>query len=329
MKSNIYAQPRTPVQSCYYELRLNSPPQFKLFATAQSKLPEFLGQYLLMNEVHRRLHPFQFVRPGDAVIHVGFDRVYLDKGQSHPLILSALVGDEGRVLAIDPDPRNTGALREYARRNGIQNIEVVDGAAWKEAATLEFIFDGEWSPMSTATDVMDDPTTQYIPGKGSTKASVQAQTLDALVLKHLPQRQVTYLSLTANGAEPEILEGAKRLLQSSPDLRVGIALAFRHFSYDIRKGVCDRLAEAGFKITVADAPHDPWIPAPFFFACAVKVPHDELVSMGFQQTDWASIENEAAAKEEKLATAKRLRSVPYPVAVARRLVRGLKRVLRP
>ncbi len=303
MKSKIYFQPRTAVQDYYYGVRAQAPPGFSFFEVGPGKLPDYLGRYLLMNELHRRLHPFQFVRPGDTVVHVGFDRVYLEKGQSHPLILSALVGDEGRVLAVDPDRRNTDALRAYAEKNNIKNLEVVNRAAWKETTTLEFIFDGEWSPMSVATDVMTEPGqhgVEYVPGTGSRKESVQAETLDAIVARHLPDRPVTYLSLTANGAEPQVVEGAQAVLRSSPDLRVGIALAFRHFSYDIRKQVCQQLAELGFDIVVADAQHDPWRTEPFYFACAVKLSPEKLSAFGLQETTWEKIIEDGAAKETRM-----------------------------
>ena len=324
MKPFLYFQPRNALQAYYYGVRLKSSPNAS-FLGVKGELPEYLGKYLLMKEVHRRLHPFQFVRAGDTVIHVGFDRVYLDKGQSHPLILSSLVGARGCVLAIDPDSRNTDALRDYARRSDIGNMKVDQGAAWNKPSTLEFIFDGEWSPMSTATNVLSDPS-DYHPGKGSTRQLVQAVTIDSLVAEHLPDRHVTYLSLTANGAEPEILEGADGILRSCPELRIVIALSnWHHFSYGIRKDTCNRLGETGFKIAVADAPHDPWYPTPFFFACAVKMPEDQLLSLGFQPSDWAMIERAGHVKEAAIeAGRRRLMGKPARLAVAviSKLTRG-------
>src|SRR4051812_2567521 len=112
MKPEVYFQPRTALQDYYYDVRGKSPETFSFFEDSGKRLPDFLHRYLLMNEVHRRLHPFQFVRPGDIAVHVGFDRVYFNKGQSHPLLLASLVGSSGHVLAIDPDRRNTEALAE-------------------------------------------------------------------------------------------------------------------------------------------------------------------------------------------------------------------------
>jgi FkbM family methyltransferase len=299
--SSIYFQPRNLLQSWYYDVRLKQPKEFNFLQSIEN-IPDFLGRYVLMNPINSALHPFQFVKPGDTVVHVGFDRVYLNKGLSHPLILAALVGKNGRVLAIDPDRRNAEALRSYVERNNISNLIVIEGAAWKEPATLEFVFDGIWSPMSTASDILENSknSENYIPGENSIKSKVQAFTLDYLVKQHLPGREITYLNLTANGAEPEILQGATCLLVSGPDLRIGIALSYHHFSYAIRKAVCEDLAKKGFRIAVADAPHDPWLPYPFFFACASNLSHEGLAALGFNPSSWELIEKGAAAKEAKL-----------------------------
>lgn len=319
----IYFQPRTPVQNLYYRMRLGAPQTFGPFVDVGSEVSDFTARYALMAEMHRRLHPFQFARRGDTVVHVGFDRVYFDKGQSHPLIYRSLVGELGSVLAVDPNPANTSALAKYAAEQGLAGISAVQVAAWKEAGTLEFTFDETWGPLSVADKVAegrrDEAPENRLDGAITRAVRVPAEKLDTILQTYLPGKRVDLLSLTANGAEPEVLEGAPLLLDSNPDLRIAIALAFRHFSYGIRKTVCDGLARRGFTIAVADATHDPWNPWPFYFACALKPRPGQLEALGFEPSSWEAIESHGAAREAELRARRPVPPPPLAARIARKL----------
>ena len=55
------------------------------------------------------------------------------------LLAASLVGPTGRVIAIEPNPRNVALLRQSAKDNGFDNIDVVTVALGERrgAAALE------------------------------------------------------------------------------------------------------------------------------------------------------------------------------------------------
>ncbi len=280
----LHRQPATPVQRAYYERRVRLPRDAVLVDLPLTEEQDFARRYTLMNEVHRRLHPFQLLRPDDHVVHVGFDRVYLPTGQSHPLVMAALLADAGRVVCIDPDPRNTEALAAYVRRHRIANVAIHNRAVWSTEQELEFVFADGWSPMSVAREVAE-PVDGEVPRRG-TVSRIRAAPLRTVVGDGVWDR-ITVLSLTTNGAEKEILQACGDLLDR-PGLRIFLALAFEHFSYALRQAVCDELRERGFHVGVANAPHDPWVARPFLFAAATR-DNKDLAQLGFRSATWEEI----------------------------------------
>jgi len=291
VSGGLYWQPATPVQRAYYEKRVRLPRDAVLLDLPLSAEDDFTRRYLLMNDVHRRLHPFQLLRADDVVVHVGFDRVYLPTGQSHPLVMAALLKDRGRIVCIDPDPRNTGALESYARAQGITNVAIHNRAVWSTEQELEFVFAEGWSPMSVAREVAD-PVDGDVPNRGIV-SRIRAAPLRTVVGDATWDR-ITVLSLTTNGAEKEILQACGNVLER-PGLRIFLALAFEHFSYALRQAVCDELRERGFHVGVAHAPHDPWVARPFLFAGATR-DRSELEGRGFRPASWDDIARDTIAE---------------------------------
>lgn len=70
-------------------------------------------------------YPFRSgsIRPGDAVLDVG------SGSGTDALIASRFVGPQGRVWALDMTPAMIAKLRELVARQGIRNIEVIEGSA--------------------------------------------------------------------------------------------------------------------------------------------------------------------------------------------------------
>jgi len=291
MSGGLYWQPATPVQRAYYERRVRLPSDAVLLDLPLPEEHDFARRYVLMNGVHRRLHPFQLLRPDDHVVHVGFDRVYLPTGQSHPLVMAALLAERGRIVCVDPDPRNTEALDAYVHAHGITNVSIHNRAVWSTEQELELVFADGWSPMSIAREVAE-PVDGEIPRRG-TVSRIRAAPLRTVVGDETWDR-ITVVSLTTNGAEREILKACGDLLER-PGLRIFLALAFEHFSYALRQAVCDELRERGFHVGVAHAPHDPWVARPFLFAGATR-DESELAERGFQPASWDEIAGKTLAE---------------------------------
>ena len=287
----FYLQSRTILQKLYYNFRSRSDATVNFFPFIESKELHYISKYLLLNEFYKALHPFQFIEPCFNVIQVGCESGYIDKGFSHPLILSSLVGPKGHVLVIEPSRSNISELAAYIRKNSISNISIIEGALWKESTKLEILLVDNKPTESVALPIAKKAGIIDPKNKNNT-ILVETFTLDYIISKYC-NNYVDFINLTTNGAELEILQGAKNLFKSDINTCISLALSNRnHYSYNMRLPALKYLISEGYKIAIADAPHDPWKPIPFLFACAVKCKDNKLLEMGFSKNNWQDIVKE-------------------------------------
>lgn len=115
------------------------------------------------------------------------------------LLGASLVGPSGRVIAVEPNPLNVAFLRESAKDNGFDNIEVLPVALAERPGVVALETDGSNGRMIP----IDGPPAEAV------KASfvVAAYPLDTL----LPDAGVTRvdaMKIDVEGAEPLVLRGA-------------------------------------------------------------------------------------------------------------------------
>jgi len=161
------------------------------------------------------------VRTGSVVFdvgaHVGF----------YTLLAAVLCGRTGRVVAIEPLPRNIAYLREHLRMNGIGNVDVIEAAASDVGGELTF---GEGANNSTG---------RLHPAGSRRVASI---TLDALVLGgRVPGPHL--IKMDIEGGEAAALRGARGILQAH---RPTIFLATH--GADVHKECRSILETAGYEV---------------------------------------------------------------------------------
>lgn len=130
------------------------------------------------------------VGPGDTVIDIGAN-------VGDFALLANSLG--ARVLCIDGDPVVVDCLRQNVAKH--PRITAETAILWKDASQVTF-----YSAPGRADSSIFLP-----PGDGVVAFKAQAQTLDALAARH-NLTQITLLKMDAEGAEPEVLEGAKDVL---------------------------------------------------------------------------------------------------------------------
>lgn len=134
------------------------------------------------------------VRTGDTVIDGGANIGYFT------LLLSRLVGETGRVIAVEPSPPNLAKLRRNIEINGIRNVEVVPKALWSESAhTLDFHLT-EYGGYDSLTKT--DRTIE----------TVQVETI--ALWRLVPERGARLIKLDLEGAEEKVLKYDHRVLTS-------------------------------------------------------------------------------------------------------------------
>ena len=156
------------------------------------------------------------LRPGDTAIDVGAN-IGL-----YTLLFSKLVGGSGRVHAFEPAPANARRLRVNLLLNEADNVTVEDAAVYSRGGTVTLnLFPEHLGPWHTlGRPELPDP---FEPGRTlapTASVDVPATTLDDYAERTGIER-VALLKIDVEGAEPDVLEGAARLLA---ERRVGTIL---------------------------------------------------------------------------------------------------------
>jgi len=130
------------------------------------------------------------VRPGDVVI---------DCGANLGEVAMICAGLGAEVHAFEPDPSEFKALA--ANAEAMEGISAHQIALWNETGELDFF------PMNDTGD-----SSLIDPGSGATPIKVAARRLDDLSDLLPKDTRIRLIKLEAEGAEPEILEGARETL---------------------------------------------------------------------------------------------------------------------
>lgn len=109
------------------------------------------------------------------------------------------------VLAVEPAPRTAALLASTLAVNGMQNVVLVEEAAWSSTEKLTLLFEATHFG-ATRTRSMPDAKMLAVP-------FVQARPLDLLI------RKADLIKIDAEGAEYEIWKGMSKL-RAQPDVKI-------------------------------------------------------------------------------------------------------------
>lgn len=153
----------------------------------------WLGTY----EYEKQLLFYRIIRKGAVVYDIGAHTGF------HTLLASSLAGPAGKVFAFEPSPRNVRYLRKHLEINHCDNVTVIEAAVAEEDGSAFLEEDQEY--------------TVGLTGRLSAKAGrkVKKVSLDNLVLEGvIPPPE--YMKIDVEGAELQVLFGAKKILSDSP-----------------------------------------------------------------------------------------------------------------
>jgi FkbM family methyltransferase len=182
--------------------------RYKLYVDARDK---GLCAHLLLDgywEMGLTMHIARHVRPGMTAIDVGANFGY------YTMLLAALVGDAGRVLAIEPAPETATMLRRSVALNGFERVTtVIEAAAGAGEAPQALLFVPEREPKN-AQIVASADGLDGIPG---TLHRVAQSAIDALAAE---QRRVDFIKVDVEGAEESVIAGMLATLRRDKPLLV-------------------------------------------------------------------------------------------------------------
>src|SRR5215217_4067112 len=152
---------------------------------------------------------------GDIVIDVG---AHIGP---YTLKASKLVGLNGKVVAIEAAPENFDILNRNIQLNKLTNVIALNYAAYsKEDKIRLYLLKGKESSYTKYNTVMTDRA-----GNEKRFVEVQANTLDYLLQSNgIKHEQVNWIKIDVEGAEFDVLKGAKNILSKSGNISLLIEI---------------------------------------------------------------------------------------------------------
>lgn len=140
------------------------------------------------------------LRPGDVAVDIG-----AFKG-GYAYWMRRAVGDDGAVLAFEPQPEAAARLRRYVSAFGWANVTVVECALSAEPGERTLMVPGEGpSPGASLVGASLPP--------GPRCYSVRVDTLDRYLAVHAPGLRVRLIKCDVEGHELDVFVGAERTLR--------------------------------------------------------------------------------------------------------------------
>jgi len=169
----------------------------------------------------------EIIKPGDICIDAGANVGY------YSILMSALSGNSGRTLAVEPNPRMCQLLRSTSNIHNTYFDVAEVALSDKEGRITLHVPEGKYGGAS------------LLKGTGrfwlkSSKAKVKMVTLDELA-KRMNLPRVDVIKIDVEGHEPQVLKGMQGIIKANPDLK--IILEYSPFLYEDPIGFTQYLFE--------------------------------------------------------------------------------------
>ena len=175
------------------------------------------------------------IKAGNVILDLGASRGWF------ACKISKLVGDNGKIVAIEPNPYNFKYLKKNLERNNIKNVIPLKIGVWSSKKEIKL---SNQKYISTIDILLKN---QH-PNKHANYITIEVDTIDSIVSK-LNLQSVNYIKMDIEGAEIEAVKGATRTLSDYEDIKLSIA-AYHEISPGVQsfKVLVPILKEKGFHI---------------------------------------------------------------------------------
>jgi FkbM family methyltransferase len=151
---------------------------------------------------------------GDTVVDIG---AHMGR---YTITSSKSIGASGKVIAVEAHPYNFRILQHNLRLNKLKNVSALNCAVYSKKARLKLYLPDEDLGYTMHHSLM----TNYLTSKYSNEIQrryieVEADTLDNL-LKVRGINEVNWIKIDVEGAEYEVLKGAKEILSANKDISI-------------------------------------------------------------------------------------------------------------
>lgn len=162
---------------------------------------------------------------GDVVVDVGANVGIFT------IRMARMIGEKGKVIAIEPDYRNIECLKKNIEVNNLHNVVIVSKGAWNSKGKMKLNMFSGGTGFSSFHDLFYSTLGQIVH-----KIEVDVDTLDS-ILSDIGIEYVDFIKMDIEGAELEAVEGIDKISEHN-GLRMVIA------AYHIINGkmTCKRIA---------------------------------------------------------------------------------------
>ncbi len=185
----------------------------------------------------------QCLQPGRTFVDVGANTGWFT------LQAAAAVGPTGRVVAIEASPANCMHLKRNVNSNRLDNVRVVNEAAWSSRAVLSF-FQGPVSHSGVSTVVPSFASRRRCEPAGQVGARPLSDLLSPAEIATL-----RIVKIDVEGAEQQVLLGLQPILDSAPhDLEIFLELNPADYDVD---DLLRPLRQLGFRAWIIPDQYQP------------------------------------------------------------------------
>lgn len=146
------------------------------------------------------------LRPGDTFVDIGAHIGYFT------LLGAALVGDAGKVIAVEPVDENFRQLEKHLTSNGLDMVTAVQAVVSAENGERSIFFNAD----NDGGHALWDPAEH--PANALTRENPRADTVASVTLDRLFKQNgidtVRLMKIDTEGAEAEIIDGAREVFLS-------------------------------------------------------------------------------------------------------------------
>jgi FkbM family methyltransferase len=161
-------------------------------------------------EIIELFHP----KEGDTVVDIG---AHMGR---YTIPSSKSVGSSGKVIAVEAHPYNFRMLQHNLSLNKLTNVSTLNWAVYSKKARLKLYLPDEDLGYTMHHSLMTNYlTTKYSKEIERRFIEVEADTLDNL-LKTRGINQVNWIKIDVEGAEYEVLKGAKEILSANKSISI-------------------------------------------------------------------------------------------------------------
>ena len=203
--------------------------RFRMWLDWQGNLDFVIGNY--EPEVVRSLR--RTLRPGDFCLDIGANLGY------YSILMAGLVGPQGLVIAFEPFPKNFQALKQNVRLNQLTNVRLEPVAVAARNGSVSMFHDPNETVSATPS------FTSYALGEHRQQISVPSRSLDDYLSD--VKRTPALLKIDVEGAELEVLQGARHTLGSS---RPVLLLEIHGWGQPASQTVISYLDQCGYAVKV-------------------------------------------------------------------------------